>query len=63
MHAPTDNATPPRSALMRLLLRSWDYRLPRVFAGVRFAAGTWLVVKVDIADAPLAILVPPGSIA
>ena len=44
MHAPTDSTTPPRSVLMRLLLRSWDYRLPRVFAGVRFAAGTWLVV-------------------
>jgi hypothetical protein len=44
MHAPTDNAAPPRSALTRLLLRSWDYRLPSVFAGARFAAGTWLVV-------------------
>jgi hypothetical protein len=44
MHAPTDSAAPPRSALTRLLLRSWDYRLPRAWAGVRFAAGTWLVV-------------------
>lgn len=43
MHAPADSAAPPRSVLMRLLLRSWDYRHPRVFAGVRFAVGIWLV--------------------
>jgi len=44
MHAPTDNATPPRSVLnRRLLLTSWGYRHPRVSAGVRFAVGIWLV--------------------
>jgi len=43
MHAPTGNAAPPRSVLIRLLLRSWDYRHPRVWAGVRFAVGIWLV--------------------
>ena len=43
MHAPTGNAAPPRSVLNRLLLRSWDYRHPRVWAGVRFAVGIWLV--------------------
>jgi len=43
MHAPTGNAAPPRSVLNRLLLRSWDYRHHRVWAGVRFAVGIWLV--------------------
>ena len=43
MHAPTGNAAPPRSVLNRLLLRSWDYRHPRVWAGVRFAVAIWLV--------------------
>jgi hypothetical protein len=43
MHAPTGNAAPPRSVLDRLALRSWDYRHPRVWAGVRFAVGIWLV--------------------
>ncbi len=43
MHAPAGNAAPPRSVLNRLLLRSWDYRYPRVWAGVRFAVGICLV--------------------
>ena len=43
MHAPTENAAPPRSVLNRLVLRSWDYRHPRVWAGARFAVGIWLV--------------------
>jgi Zn-dependent membrane protease YugP len=44
MHAPTDNAAPPRSVLnRRLLLTSWVYRHRRVSAGVRFAVAIWLV--------------------
>ena len=43
MHAPTGNAAPPRSVLNRPLLRSWDYRYPRVWAGMRYAVGIWLV--------------------
>jgi signal transduction histidine kinase len=41
MPAPSDNLTPSRSVLMRLLVRSWEYRHPRVWAGFRFAAGVW----------------------
>jgi hypothetical protein len=26
---------------MKLLVRSWEYRRPRVWVGVRFAAGIW----------------------
>jgi signal transduction histidine kinase len=37
----SDNVTPPRSVLMRLTVRSWEYRHPRVWAGFRFAAGVW----------------------
>ena len=41
MHSPTDNVTPARPVLMKLLVRSWEYRRPRVWVGVRFAAGIW----------------------
>jgi signal transduction histidine kinase len=37
----SNNVTPPRSVLMRLTVRSWEYRHPRVWAGFRFAAGVW----------------------
>ena len=39
MPAQTDNATPSRSVLMRLLVRSWEYRHPRVWVNVRMACG------------------------
>jgi hypothetical protein len=39
MHAPTANAPPPQPVLMRLLVRSWEYRNPRVWIGVRLACG------------------------
>jgi hypothetical protein len=41
MYAPTDNVPPSRSVLMRLLVRSWEYRHPHAWAGFRFAAGVW----------------------
>ena len=41
MHAPTDNATPPRPVLMRLLVRSREYRHPRTWVRVRFGCGIW----------------------
>jgi hypothetical protein len=41
MHATTDNVTPPQPVLMRLLVRSWEYRHPRVWVRVRFACGSW----------------------
>jgi hypothetical protein len=44
MHAPADNGASPRSVVRRLLLRSWDYRHPRGWAGARFAVGAWLVL-------------------
>jgi signal transduction histidine kinase len=40
MYAPADNVPPSRSVLMRLLLvRSWEYRHPRGWAGFRFVCG------------------------
>src|SRR5271170_4910574 len=44
MYAPTGNVTPSRSVLMGLLVRSWEYRHPRAWAGFRFAAGVWNLV-------------------
>ena len=41
MHAPTDNVTPSRPVLMRFLVRSWEYRHPRVWVRVRFACGVF----------------------
>jgi signal transduction histidine kinase len=41
MRAPTDEVTSPQPALMRFLVRSWEYRHPRAWVGFRFAAGVW----------------------
>ena len=42
MHAPTDNLTPARPLIMRILVRPYTYRHPKVFGGVALAAGSWL---------------------
>jgi signal transduction histidine kinase len=44
MHAPTDNLTPSRPLIMRILVRPYAYRHPRVFGRVGLAAGTWLLI-------------------
>jgi signal transduction histidine kinase len=44
MRAPGDNVTPPRPLAMRFLVRSWEYRRPRLWIGVRFACGIFNVV-------------------
>jgi hypothetical protein len=36
MHGPTDRRTPSQPILMRLLVRSWEYRHRRVWVRVRF---------------------------
>jgi hypothetical protein len=41
MYAPNDNVTPRQPLAMRILVRSWEYRHPRAWAGFRFAAGAW----------------------
>ena len=41
MHAPNDNAPSSRSVLMRFLVRSWEYRRPHLWVGVRFACGVF----------------------
>jgi signal transduction histidine kinase len=43
-YAPGDQATPSRSVLMRFLVRSWEYRRPRLWVGVRVASGIFNVV-------------------
>ena len=44
MYAPADEMTPSRSVLMRFLVRSWEYRRPRLWVGVRVACGIFNVV-------------------
>ena len=39
MRASDDYVTPRRSVLERILIRSWEYRRLRFFAGVHIAAG------------------------
>ena len=39
-----NGAAPSRSAIMKILVRAWEYRHPRPWAGVRFAAAIWTVV-------------------
>jgi hypothetical protein len=38
MHAPND-PSPPRSALQRILIRSWEYRHLRLWGGLRVGGG------------------------
>jgi hypothetical protein len=35
---------PPRSILIRLLVRRWDYRHPRFWMGLRLACAIWNLV-------------------
>ena len=44
MDARADKVIPSRSVLMRLLVRSWEYRRPRLWVGVRVACGIFNVV-------------------
>jgi len=44
MYAPNDNTRSPRSAIMRFLVRSWEYRRPRLWVSVRIACGIFNVV-------------------
>jgi hypothetical protein len=44
MYALNDNAPSSRSVLMRFLVRSWEYRRPRFWVGVRVACGIFNVV-------------------
>jgi hypothetical protein len=44
MYAPTDNVPFPRPVLMRFLVRSREYRRPRLWVGVRVACGIFNVV-------------------
>ncbi|MGO9911651.1 MAG: hypothetical protein ACLPQS_10875 [Acidimicrobiales bacterium] len=42
MYAQTDNLRSSQPLLMRLLVRfSFEYRRPRLWAGIRFACGAW----------------------
>jgi signal transduction histidine kinase len=44
MHAPADNVPSSPPVLMRFLVRSWEYRRPRLWVGVRVACGIFNVV-------------------
>ena len=44
MYATAGTIPPSRSVVERLLVRSWEYRRPRRYAGVRIACGIFNVV-------------------
>jgi hypothetical protein len=44
MYATAGTIPPSRSVVERLLIRSWEYRRPRHYAGVRIACGIFNVV-------------------
>ena len=44
MYAANDSTPSSPSVLMRFLVRSWEYRRPRLWVGVRFACGIFNVV-------------------
>jgi hypothetical protein len=43
MYASNDNSRSSRPVLQRLLVRSWEYRRPRLAVGVRLACGIFNV--------------------
>ena len=44
MYPQNDDVPSSRSVLMRFLVRSWEYRRPRLWVGVRVACGIFNVV-------------------
>ena len=44
MYAPAGNGPSSQSVLMRFLVRSWEYRRPRLWVRVRVACGIFNVV-------------------
>ena len=44
MYATADSIPPSRSVLMRVLVRSWEYRRPGLWVGVRVACGIFNLV-------------------
>ena len=44
MSAPADSSPPARPVLMRLLVREFEYRRPRLYVGVRIGCGIFNVV-------------------
>jgi len=44
MHAPAGNVPSWQSVLMRFLVRSWEYRRPRLWVRVRVACGVFNLV-------------------
>jgi hypothetical protein len=63
MYAPADSVPPSRSVLMRLLVRSWEYRRPRLWSGVRIACGVFNVVLGVVLLASVQRLGPLASLA
>jgi hypothetical protein len=47
MDATNENAPPPRSLLTKILIRSWEYRFPRLIWGLR-AAGSVVLLALGI---------------
>jgi hypothetical protein len=44
MYAPTANLPPSQPVLMRLLVRSWDYRRPQLWVRIRVACAIWNLI-------------------
>jgi signal transduction histidine kinase len=62
MSAPADNVLPPRSVAMRILVRSWEYRRPRLAIGIRLASGIFNVVLGVVLLVLLALVRPFGPL-
>lgn len=44
MKTPTENVTPSRSVIMKLLARPFDYRHPQATGAVRLVVGIWWLI-------------------
>ena len=63
MYPQNDDASSSRSVLMRFLVRSWEYRRPGLWVGVRVACGIFNVVLGVLLLASVRWLGPLGWLA
>jgi hypothetical protein len=63
MNVSTDNVPPSPPFLMRLLVRSWEYRRPRLAMGVRIASGIFDLLLAIVLFAAISPVSPLSALA
>ena len=63
MYGSTGNTYPPSPLLMRFLVRSWEYRRPRLALGIRIASGVFNLLLGLVLVAAFGVLGPYSALA